>query len=90
MKIKRILAFLLAMIIMTGCSGCSASAKGLVTTNQKRINEMILKGNSYWTEQTSHEGSEPVTVTEYKKPLSYVCSIPKQAIPKPMPALRPS
>ena len=82
MKIKRILAFLLTMIIMTGCSGCSASAKGLVTTNQKRINEMILKGNSYWTEQTSHEGSEPVTVTEYNRSLSYILQYPKTGYPQ--------
>ena len=90
MKIKRILAFLLAMIIMTGCSGCSASAKGLVTTNQKRIDEMLLKGNSYWTGQTSHEGSEPVTVIEYNRSLSYILQYPKQDIPKPMPVSKPS
>lgn len=77
MKKRRIFAFLLTLIMMTGFCGCSVSAKGLVTTSQKRIDEMLLKGESYWAEQTAHEVGEPVTVTEYIRPLSYILQYPK-------------
>ncbi len=82
MKKKRIFAFLLTILMMTGCCSCSASAKGLVATNQKRIDEMLLKGKSYWTGQTSHEASEPMTVTEYHRPLSYILQYPKTGYPE--------
>ena len=80
MKKKRIFAFLLTLIMMTGLCGCSASAKGLIS--QKRIDEMLLKGESYWAGQTAHEAGEPVTVTEYARPLSYILQYPKTGCPE--------
>ena len=82
MKKKRIFAFLLTLIMMTGCCGCSASAKSMVNTaNQKRINEMLEKGASYWEGQTAHQVGEAVTVTEYIRPLSYILQYPKTEHP---------
>ncbi|WP_458408142.1 polysaccharide deacetylase family protein [Anaerotignum sp.] len=75
MKKKRIFAFLLTFIMMTGLSGCSVSAKGLIS--QKRLDEMTAKGESFWAEQTQHQIGETVTVTEYIKPLSYILQYPK-------------
>ena len=67
---------------MTGCCGCSASAKSMVNTaNQKRINEMLEKGASYWEGQTAHQVGEAVTVTEYIRPLSYILQYPKTEHP---------
>ena len=77
MKKKRIFAFLLSLIIATGFCGCSASAKGLVTTNQKRIDKMLVKGETFWAEQTAHQVGETITVTEYIRPLSYILQYPK-------------
>lgn len=77
MKKKRIFAFLLTCIMLTGLCGCSVSAKGLVTTSQKRTAELLVKGEAFWAAQTAHEAGEPVTVTEYIKPLSYALQYPK-------------
>ena len=80
MKKKRIFAFLLSFILMTGACGCSASAKGF--TSPQRMNDMREAGASYWAEHTAHAGSEPVTVTEYIRPLSYILQYPKTGYPE--------
>lgn len=79
MKKKRIFAFLLSFILLTGACGCSASAKGFVSP--QRMNEMQEAGTSYWAEHTAHTGSEPVTVMEYVRPLSYILQYPKTGYP---------
>lgn len=82
MKLKRIFAFLLTLLILTGCCSCSASAKGLFTPNQKKLAELTEKGNAYWAGQTAHEVGDIISVTEYKKPLSYVLQYPKTGYPE--------
>ncbi|MBO5150467.1 MAG: polysaccharide deacetylase family protein [Anaerotignum sp.] len=77
MKKKRIFAFLLTFVMLSSLCGCSVSAKGLVTTSQKKAAELALKGESFWKDQTAHQVGETVTVTEYKKPLSYILQYPK-------------
>lgn len=81
MKKKRIFAFLLTMILAAGCCGCSASAKGLVTTSPRKIAELEQKAQPFWEGQTSREIGETVTVTEYIRPLSYVLQYPKTGYP---------
>jgi len=81
MKKKRIFAFLLTLIMITGCCGCSVSAKGLVTTSQKKAAELALKGEPFWSAHTQHPLGETVTVTEYIRPLSYVLQYPKTGYP---------
>ncbi len=77
MKQKRIFAFLLACILLTGFCGCSASAKALVTVKEKRAAELLLKGEPFWAEQVQKQAGETVTVTEYTEPLSYALQYPK-------------
>ena len=77
MKLKRIFAFFLTFIMVTGLCGCSASAKGLFTTSEKKAAELALKGEAFWAEQTEHQVGETVTVTEYIRPLSYILQYPK-------------
>ena len=76
MKKKRILAFLLTLIMIAGC-GCSASAKSLITTSQKKAAELAQKGEPFWAEHAQHPIGETVTVTEYIRPLSYVLQYPQ-------------
>ncbi len=75
MKQKRILAFLMMCLLLTGLCGCSASAKGL--TSQKKVAELTQKGEAFWAGQNAHELGEAVTVTEYVRPLSYILQYPK-------------
>lgn len=77
MKLKRILAFFLTFILLTGLCGCSASAKALSATTEKKAAELALKGEAFWAEQTEHQVGETVTVTEYIRPLSYILQYPK-------------
>lgn len=77
MKLKRIFAFFLSFIMLTGLCGCSASAKGLITTSEKKKAELALKGEPFWAEYTEHQVGETVTVTEYIRPLSYILQYPK-------------
>ena len=77
MKLKRIFAFLLTFIMLTGLCGCSVSAKGLVTTSNKRTAELLVKGETFWAEQTEKQVGETVTVTEYIRPFSYTLQYPK-------------
>lgn len=74
---KRIFAFLLTFIMLTGVCGCSASAKELVTLSQKKSAELSSKGELFWKDYTKHLIGETVTVTEYVKPLSYILQYPK-------------
>jgi len=81
MKKKRIFAFLLSFIMLTGLCGCSASAKGLITVREKRAAEALLKGEFFWAQQTAHQVGETVTVTDYMEPLSYALQYPKTGYP---------
>lgn len=89
MKKKRIFAFLLSFIMLTGLCGCSASAKALISVREKRAAEALLKGEAFWAQQTEHQIGETVTVTDYIDPLSYALQYPKQDTPLWMPALKP-
>ena len=82
MKKKRVFAFLLTLIMIIGCCGCSASAKGLVTTSPKKAAELAQKGEPFWAEHTQHPIGETVTVTEYIRPLSYVLQYPETGYPE--------
>ena len=82
MKKKRIFAFLLTLIMIIGCCGCSVSAKGLVTTSQKKAAELALKGEPFWAEHAQYAIGETVTVTEYIRPLSYVLQYPRTGYPE--------
>ena len=80
MKKKRIFAFLLTIIMLAGFCGCSASAKGLIS--QRRLDDMLAKGETFWAEQKTHELGETITVTDYVRPLSYVLQYPKTGFPE--------
>ena len=77
MKKKRIFAFLLIFIMLTGLCGCSASAKGMNLANQKKIAELNQKAEPFRAEHTAHNIGKTVTVTEYNRPLSYALQYPK-------------
>ncbi|MBR3910720.1 MAG: polysaccharide deacetylase family protein [Anaerotignum sp.] len=81
MKKKRIFAFLLSFIMLTGLCGCSASAKALISVREKRAAEALLKGEAFWAQQTEHQIGEAVTVTDYIDPLSYALQYPKTGYP---------
>ena len=80
MKKKRIFAFLLTIIMLAGFCGCSASAKGLIS--QRRLDDMLAKGETFWAEQKAHEIGETITVTDYVRPLSYVLQYPRTGFPE--------
>ena len=80
MKKKRIFAFLLTIIMLAGFCGCSASAKGLIS--QRRLDDMLAKGETFWAEQKTHEIGETVTVTDYVRPLSYILQYPRTGFPE--------
>ena len=70
MKKKRFFAFLLIFIMLTGLCGCSASAKAMNPTTQRKINELKQKAEPFWAEHTAHGTGDTVTVAEYNRPLS--------------------
>ena len=84
---KRIFAFFLSLIILTGLCGCSASA---ISVKEKRTAETLTKAEAFWAEQTVRQAGEPVVFADYKNPLPMPCTIPKQDMPIQTAALRPS
>lgn len=78
MKKKRIFAFLLTLIMLTGCCGCSASA---ITIREKRTSEAFVKAEPFWAEHTEHQLGETVIFTDYVKPLTYALQYPNTGYP---------
>lgn len=80
MRNKRIFAFLLVFIMLTGFCSCSASARGLIPT--KKEIELRQKGKAFWAEQKVKQVGETVTVTDYVRPLSYALQYPETGHPE--------
>ena len=71
---KRIFAFFLSLIILTGLCGCSASA---ISVKEKRTAETLTKAEAFWAEQTVRQAGEPVVFADYEKPFAYALHYPK-------------